>query len=597
MENIFGIIAKNRLNSVTKNFRLLLSSILMTLLLGSALPAQIRRNEIGSGKTPEVVLAGIVVTTTADTLDAAGTCVSVTLASLPGPDGQTSLREATCAANTNAGADSITFSVNGTFALTGAANEDNGGVGDYDIKQSLTITGNGAANTIIDGSGIERIFDVFPSAASTFSLSGLTLQNGDTRTTSFKEGSALYLHNNVTTTITDCRIINNFSGANGAIENRGNLTITGTTISGNQTIPVSGTVTGGAMHNAGTLSINNTTIDNNSVRGEGGGIATSTGAAVTVTITNSTISNNSATVTGGGLGNGGAVSTTGNQGTISLGNVTISGNRSDNNGGGAYFTTPGGGTGNATLTNVTVTNNTADNDNNGTGAGGGLAQNTAAVTLRSTLAAVNFNSLPSVRDDISGAVVASSSFNLIGDGTGSSGLTNGVNSNQVGSGASPINPQLNPTLVSEGGPTMMHRLLTGSPAIDQGNSFGVITDQRGFPRPVDNPSIPPASGGNNSDIGAYERGVATAANVSVSGRLLTAAGQGIRGASVYLTDQDGLSRVAQTGSFGYYSFENVEVGRTYTVTAVGKRFTFTEPSRVFSITDHLTDVDFIAAPF
>ncbi len=63
-------------------------------------------------------------------LDAAATCPSVTLASLPGPDGQTSLREAVCAANSNAGADTITFSVNGTFALTGSANEDNGSAGD-----------------------------------------------------------------------------------------------------------------------------------------------------------------------------------------------------------------------------------------------------------------------------------------------------------------------------------------------------------------------------------------------------------------------------------------------------------------------------------
>src|SRR3954470_10367069 len=69
--------------------------------------------------------AGITVTTTADTIDAAGTRAAATLASLPGTDGQTSLREAVCAANNNAGADTITFSVNGTFALTGAANEDN----------------------------------------------------------------------------------------------------------------------------------------------------------------------------------------------------------------------------------------------------------------------------------------------------------------------------------------------------------------------------------------------------------------------------------------------------------------------------------------
>src|SRR4051812_32730647 len=104
--------------------------------------------------------ASIIVTTTADGIDAAGTWVSVTLAALPGPDGQTSLREAVCAANNNAGADTITFSINGTFTLTGAANEDNGGSGDLDVKQSLAIQGNGIANTVIDGGGIERIFDV-----------------------------------------------------------------------------------------------------------------------------------------------------------------------------------------------------------------------------------------------------------------------------------------------------------------------------------------------------------------------------------------------------------------------------------------------------
>ncbi len=431
-----------------------------------------------------VYAAGITVTTTADTLDAAGgSCTAITLAALPGPDGQTSLREAVCAANTNAGPDTITFSVNGTFALTGAANEDNGGAGDLDIKQSLAVNGNGVANTIIDGSGIERIFDVFPSAASTFDISNLTLQNGDTRATSFKEGGAIYLHNNVTTTIDNSRIVNNFSGANGAIENRGTLTINNSVISNNQTIPTSGSVTGGGIHNAGSLTINNTTISNNSVRGEGGGIFITVASGVTANITNSTISGNTASVTGGGLGNGGGISTTGNQGTINITNSTVSGNRADNNGGGAFWVTPGGSTGNVTLTNVTISNNTADNDNNGAGAGGGFAQSASAVTLRNTVVAGNFNSTSAVRDDISGAAVASSAYNLIGDGTGSSGLVNGVNNNQVGSGASPINPLLG-ALANNGGPTETHALLGGSPAVNTGNNAVCpATDQRGIARP------------------------------------------------------------------------------------------------------------------
>ena len=438
-------------------------------------------------------MASITVTTTADTIDAAANCVAVTLASLPGPGGQTSLREAICAANSNPGPDTITFSVNGTFALTGAANDDNGNSGDFDIKQSLTINGNGAANTILDGSGIERIFDVFPSAPSTFDLFGLTLRNGDTRTTSFLEGGAIYLHNNVTSTFNSIQVINNFSGANGAIENRGTLTINNSVISNNQTLPASGNVVGGGLHNAGTLTIDTTTISNNTVRGEGGGIATTSGAAVVVNITNSTISGNTASITGGTLGNGGGISTTGNQGTINLTNCTISGNRADGNGGGAAFVSVSGGA--VTLTNVTITNNTADNDNNNLGAGGGFSQGgTTTVTLRNTIVAGNFNSTAATRDDISGAVVNTSSYNLIGDGTGMSGLTNGTNNNQVGSGASPINPLLG-SLASNGGSTQTHALLTGSPAIDTGSTaLAPATDQRGTARP----------GGVAADIGAYE---------------------------------------------------------------------------------------------
>jgi hypothetical protein len=445
------------------------------------------------GPASPAFAASISVTTTADSLDAAASCAAVTLASLPGPDGQTSLREAVCAANSNAGPDVIGFSVNGTFTLTGAANEDNGGTGDLDVKQSLAINGNGTSNTVIDGGGIERIFDVFPSAASTFDLSALTVQNGDTRTAAFKEGGAIYLHNNVTTTLTGIVVQNNFAGANGAIESRGTLTITNSTITGNQTIPTSGSVVAGGLRTSGTTTISNTTISNNTVRGEGGGLVINTGAAVVVTITGSTISGNTASVTGGGLGNGGGISTTGNQGTITITNTTISGNLAENSGGGARWVTPAGGTGNATLNNVTITANLADSDNNGAGTGGGFAQTVAAVTLRNTIVAANTNS-GTVGDDISGAVVASSNNNLIGDGTGSAGITNGVNANQVGSAATPIDPLLG-ALADNTGPTFTHALLAGSPAINTAdNATCAATDQRGIARPA----------GGVCDIGAYE---------------------------------------------------------------------------------------------
>ena len=44
----------------------------------------------------------------------------------------------------------------------------------------------------------------------------------------------------------------------------------------------------------------------------------------------------------------------------------------------------------------------------------------------------------------------------------------------------------------------------GSPAIDQGSTFGLLTDQRGAIRPIDFPAIADPPGGNGADIGAVE---------------------------------------------------------------------------------------------
>ena len=69
-------------------------------------------------------------------------------------------------------------------------------------------------------------------------------------------------------------------------------------------------------------------------------------------------------------------------------------------------------------------------------------------------------------------------------------------------------PKLGP-LRDNGGPTFTHALLSNSPAIDQCMSFGVTTDQRGVPRPFDFSAIANASGGDGSDIGAFELGSPT----------------------------------------------------------------------------------------
>jgi hypothetical protein len=55
-----------------------------------------------------------------------------------------------------------------------------------------------------------------------------------------------------------------------------------------------------------------------------------------------------------------------------------------------------------------------------------------------------------------------------------------------------------------GGFTPTQALLPGSPALDKGNNFGIHSDQRGQPRPKNNPLVSNAPGGNGSDIGAFE---------------------------------------------------------------------------------------------
>jgi hypothetical protein len=94
-------------------------------------------------------------------------------------------------------------------------------------------------------------------------------------------------------------------------------------------------------------------------------------------------------------------------------------------------------------------------------------------------------------------------YNLVGMADGSTGFANGVNADKIGSIASPIDPLIGP-LRMNGGFTPTHALFWGSPAIDQGNCFGIHRDQRGHPRPQDFPSIPNAHGGDGSDIGAFE---------------------------------------------------------------------------------------------
>lgn len=88
----------------------------------------------------------------------------------------------------------------------------------------------------------------------------------------------------------------------------------------------------------------------------------------------------------------------------------------------------------------------------------------------------------------------------------------------------------------------------------------------------------------------------TSAAVSFGGRVLTSEGTGIPRAYVTITDAAGNSRTAMTNSFGYYKFDEVESGATYTLEVNSKKYFFADSPRVVNVQSDLADLNFIASP-
>lgn len=89
----------------------------------------------------------------------------------------------------------------------------------------------------------------------------------------------------------------------------------------------------------------------------------------------------------------------------------------------------------------------------------------------------------------------------------------------------------------------------------------------------------------------------TAADVSVSGRILNSQGRGVTNATVTIRGGSiAAPRVVTTGRSGSYSFSGLTAGETYVITAAARRFAFSSASRVVILSDDLFDVDFVAEP-
>lgn len=228
-----------------------------------------------------------------------------------------------------------------------------------------------------------------------------------------------------------------------------NVTISDITLTGGD-LNSTGTRGGGAILNFENLSLFRTEIVNNSSNIRASAIDNKSDG--TLLIDSTTIAGNESVTRAGG-----AIR---NDGTATIASSTISGNTAAFDGGGIS----NGGSATLTIDNSTFALNVA-----GTGTGNGIRIATSTNTINNTI----------VEGGVGGPGTFKGSDNLIG---GSFGLG---------------------PLADNGGPTLTHALLLGSPALDAGDS-NQTTDQRGLPVPVDLPSIANAANGNGSDIGAYE---------------------------------------------------------------------------------------------
>jgi CSLREA domain-containing protein len=464
----------------------------------------------GDGPMPTAHAASTVtVNSTADEPDASpgdGVCAST-------PSGVCTLRAAIMEANALAGADTITLPA-GTYALSRATatQTDTPADGDLDITSDVTIRGaSSGATLIISDNRVfipSRLLEI--SSAGSADISGVSFRGGHEYA-----GDGGAINNRGSLTLRDSEIRENYAIANGGgIASSGTLTLRNVALTKN----LANDNSGGGLSNVGVATLIDVTVEENSAVGTGyiyGGGIVNQGS---LTATRLVVRRNSAGTSrgvgwGGGLINGGQVTLTDsvvdgnvaagsfnrdsftggiyNRASLSLNRVLVSNN--DRGGiisvsgtvNAANLTVagnPGGGIltsgGSVSLSNATITDTTAAAGTYAFSALGGTARfkNTLVSRADGNTCAGAVTSLGNNMD--SGDRCA---FHAAGDQTN-------------------VDPKLGP-LANNGGFSLTHALLAGSPAIDRGaDAFCQVTDQRGSPRPRDGNG----DGSAVCDIGAFE---------------------------------------------------------------------------------------------
>jgi hypothetical protein len=444
--------------------------------------------------------------------------------------GAGSLRQAILDNHGLGGSNLINFSsaATGTVTLTS---------GELFIQAPITIHGPGPDRLAISANTNSRVLSIL-SSASAVQINGLTIRDGlvigspgNNGQDGFDErGGGIY--NETTLTLSNCVI-------------RNNTVIGGQGGGGNMLMPGNGGAgLGGGLYNAGgnLRFINSPFYANRAIGGQGGSTGSAQppgrggnalgGAICTFGGTNQLVrcnlTDNFATggpggislgtgSTGdGGQGNGGGLY---NESTLIASGSTINGSRAIGGTGGAPGSGYGGGVYNLralSLSSCSIASNSVSGSS--FDFGGGIYNVGASLEITNSTIAGNHaafggglhgnagfantilaaNTATTSGPDGQGTIT-SYDYNLIQNFSGVNiiGITTHIIIGQ--------DPLLGP-LAGNGGPTPTMALRAGSPAIDQGNNFSVLTDQRGAPRPFDFASVGNAGGGDGADIGAFELG-------------------------------------------------------------------------------------------
>jgi hypothetical protein len=314
------------------------------------------------------------------------------------------------------------------------------------VHKDVTIQGLGADRTAVQAHAIlteapDRVFFVPEGAA--VSIKGMTIRHGRAREYDLAGGG---LSNLGTCTLEACVIRDNSANDGGGIFNHGTMTIVACAIHGNladrQAPPGYECGSGGGFKNGfrSTLVMENSTISGNIALGKGGGLFVAC------------------------------------EGTAKLTNCTISSNEAERDGGGVHVRAP------TELVHCTVADNVTARQ------GGGIY-------VRNTMQWSNCLVARNAPQDVT----------LGGEGGYQGrGTISATQHNWVADATCPCEHSGDPglgVLADNGGGTLTHALLSGSPAIDciPATACSLPYDQRGQPRPIH-----VSSNAAVCDVGAFE---------------------------------------------------------------------------------------------